>query len=100
MVNITEKEFKEVINESSVLVDFWSPSCGPCVALLPVLAECEKEFTETKFAKVDASTNTGLLDKYGVYGIPTLILFKDGVEMKRSVGFRTSVQMKEFLKDG
>jgi len=70
-----------------VLVDFYADWCGPCRAVAPVLEDVARELEgQLKVAKLDADANDELMQKYGVFSIPTLILFRDGKEVKRLVG--------------
>lgn len=81
--------FSKVINQDiPVLVDFWAPWCGPCKMLGPVLEEVEKEIgSKAVIAKVNVDEEQDLAVKFGVSSIPTMILFKKGEAIDRSVGF-------------
>lgn len=81
--------FNKVINQDiPVLVDFWAPWCGPCKMLGPVLEEVEKEIgSKAVIAKVNVDEEQDLAVKFGVSSIPTMIVFKKGEAIDRSVGF-------------
>lgn len=81
--------FSKVINQDiPVLVDFWAPWCGPCKMLGPVLEEVEKEIgSKAVIAKVNVDEEQDLAVKFGVSSIPTMIVFKKGEAIDRSVGF-------------
>jgi len=81
--------FNKVINQDlPVLVDFWAPWCGPCKMLGPVLEEVEKEIgAKAVIAKVNVDDEQDLAAKYGVSSIPTMIVFKKGEQIDRTVGF-------------
>ena len=86
---VTESTFEaEVIgSDKAVIVDFWAEWCGPCHAVSPVLDKivAERE-DELKLVKVNIDEEQGLAQKYGIYSIPTIILFKDGEPAKVAVG--------------
>ena len=89
-------EKKVLSDRSTVLVDFWATWCGPCQMLAPVLEQAEAELNSiAEVAKVDVDQNPQLAAQYGVMSIPTLILFKDGKEVKRYSGF---MQKQDILK--
>ncbi|WP_312113435.1 thioredoxin [Brevibacillus reuszeri] len=97
VVDITDHSFAdEVKSESVVVVDFWAPWCGPCKVLAPVLEEIDKEIGDKlKIVKLNVDENKDLLGRFNIQGIPTLIIFKEGEEVERLVGF----QPKEPLMD-
>src|SRR5690606_35088150 len=79
---------KDVLKSSTpVLVDFWATWCGPCKALAPKLDEIAKEYgSKLRVAKVDIDQNRETPSAYGVRGVPTLVLFKDGQVVDQIVG--------------
>ncbi len=80
-----------------VIVDFWAPWCGPCRMLGPVLeAFAEKAEGKIKVVKVNIDREEGLAQQYGVMTIPTLILFRNGAEVRRSVGVIPMEQLEQF----
>ncbi len=98
VIDVTEAVFEREILKSDmpVLVDFWSPTCGPCRALAPVLEELADESEgDAKITKVNVAENPTLGAKYGVDMLPTLLLFHRGVVIERMVG----VQSKDKLQD-
>ena len=83
-----------------VLVDFWAEWCGPCKALSPKLEEIAGEMSgKAKIVKVDVDANPDTASKYGVRGIPTLVLFKAGKEVGRLVGNQPKDAIVNLLKD-
>ena len=87
---VTDANFEEHVLQSDkpVLVDFWAAWCGPCQMIAPVVEQVAEEYKDNlKVAKLDVDTNQRTAMTYGVQSIPTLIIFKDGKELKRLVGF-------------
>lgn len=88
---------KEVLNSNEpVLVDFYADWCGPCKMMLPIIEELANELQgKGKVGKINVDENQDLALKYDVMSIPTLIIFKDGKEIKRFVGVRDKNELLE-----
>jgi len=96
LINYKENNFNE-ITKNKVLVDFYATWCGPCKMLSPVLEQVAEE-VDIDIVKVDVDANSDLAKEYGVMSIPCLILFEDGKEIKRNLGFIPKDKIKEFIK--
>ncbi len=87
-VHLTTADFEDKIKSGVSFVDFWAEWCGPCRMAAPVIDELSTEFAgKILVAKVDVEAEPELLNKYKTMSIPTCILFKDGIEIGRKVGF-------------
>ena len=89
----------DVVNSSKpVLVDFWAEWCGPCKALSPILDEIANEYDDRVIiAKVNVDDNTQIPPKYGIRGIPTMLLFKNGAVEATKVGALSKANLSAFL---
>ena len=102
VVHVTESNFEEEVVKSDVpvLVDFWAEWCGPCKMIAPILDEIAKEYGEKlKICKVDVDSNPDIAPKFGIRGIPTLIMFKDGNAESTKVGAVSKSQLIEFVDE-
>jgi thioredoxin 1 len=94
ILTLTEANFQHQVKNKLILVDFWASWCAPCRVMGPVLNDVAEKLTgNTHVGKVNIEQHQSLAQKFGVRSIPTLILLKNGVEVKRFVGMKD----KEFL---
>ncbi len=97
---INAKEFDEVIKSKKVvLVDFFATWCGPCRMLSPVLEEVlEESKGEFDIVKVDVDESYDLAKKFGVMSVPTMIIFQEGIETDKMIGYRQKDDILEEIK--
>lgn len=87
MLELSDKNFEEETAKGFTVVDFWAPWCGPCKMMAPVFEELSKDYSKKmKFAKLNTDEYPDIAAQIGIRGIPTMIFFKDGEEIARSVG--------------
>ena len=101
LVQVNDKNFSsEVLNSDlPVLVDFWAVWCGPCRSISPIVEELAKEFTgRIKVTKLNVDENPATPGQYGVRGIPTLILFKEGKILDQIVGAVPKARLKTMIE--
>ena len=91
---LKDENFENEIKKGLVLVDFYADWCGPCKALAPILEELE----DISVLKVNTEEHTDLAVSFGVMSIPTLILFKDGEQVGKNVGFMSKEELESWIK--
>ena len=102
MISTSDSNFEAEVLQSDipVLVDFWAEWCGPCKMIAPILDDISAEFEgRIKVAKLNIDDNPTTPPKYGVRGIPTLMLFKNGEVDATQVGALSKSQLVNFLND-
>jgi len=102
IVHVSDESFEEeVLNaDLPVLIDYWAEWCGPCKMIAPILDELAEEYGErVKIAKLNIDDNPETPPKYGIRGIPTLMIFKDGNVEATKVGAVSKSQLTEFIEN-
>jgi thioredoxin 1 len=100
IIHVTDASFETEVLKSAdpVLVDYWADWCGPCKMLAPVLDEIASEYAgKVKVAKLNIDENPGTPPRYGIRGIPTLMLFKDGEVEATKIGAVSKSQLTAFI---
>lgn len=100
IVHVSDQSFEQEVLKAGgpVLVDFWAEWCGPCKMIAPILDEIAEEYTgKIKITKLNIDENPATPPKYGIRGIPTLMLFKDGNVEATKVGAVSKSQLTAFL---
>jgi thioredoxin 1 len=102
IVAVTDDSFESDVLQSDkpVLVDYWAEWCGPCKMIAPILEEIAPDYSgKIKIAKLNIDDNPNTPPKYGIRGIPTLMLFKDGAVDATKVGALSKSQLTAFIDD-
>lgn len=98
-VNDTDFDQKVIKSKMPVLVDFFAEWCGPCKLAAPILEELSKDYAgKVEIAKLDVDESNKTAGSFGVMSIPTIIMFKDGKEVERKVGFGGRAPYEEMIK--
>jgi thioredoxin 1 len=100
-IHVSDTDFEEVVLKSTlpVLVDFYAEWCGPCKMAAPIIDEMAEEYDgKVVIVKLDVDQNQETAGKFGVMSIPTMVLFKDGKELERKVGFGGRTGIESLIK--
>jgi thioredoxin 1 len=102
IVNVTEltdNNFEGFTSDGISLVDIWAPWCGPCRMISPIIDELSDEYKdkEIKFGKLNADDSSETVSKLGVRNIPTILIYKDGEVVERTVGMVSKNQLKDLI---
>jgi thioredoxin 1 len=102
LINANKDEFQQIIESETglVLVDFWAEWCGPCKMLGPILEDITEEVEDVTVLKinVDNGDNASLSAEFGVRGIPTVIVFRDGEQVDKFVGLRQKAEIMSVIE--
>lgn len=98
ILHLNEESYKELMQKQGVaVVDFYATWCPPCKMLAPIMEEIASEATDYTVAKLDIDQAIDIANELGVMSIPTVIIFKDGQEQERLVGFRNKEELLETI---
>ncbi len=99
-VNDTTFENEVIKSDLPVLVDFWAPWCGPCRMLAPIVDNLATRYAgRVKFCKVNTDESPNTPGRYDIHGIPALVMFKNGAEVGRHVGYAPESQIAQFIEN-
>ncbi|MDC9031844.1 thioredoxin family protein [Columbia Basin potato purple top phytoplasma] len=97
--NKTNIDLDFIINQNkTILIDFFASWCGPCQKLMPILEVFSKENPNIKLIKLDGDLYPDYMNQYNIKSFPTLILFRDGKEIKRKIGYCSKEELISFVK--
>lgn len=95
----TDTDFDEQIKTGAVLVDFWAAWCGPCRMLGPVLEDVAEETDgQSTIVKLDVDKYGEIAGRYGIMSLPTMILFKDGAEVEKIIGYQSKKALLDLIQ--
>ena len=98
LIDVNEKNFKEITEKGTVLLDFWATWCGPCQMIAPVVHEVADEYPDITVGKVNVDNEPGLAAAFRIVSIPTLIVIKDGKAVSQAVGVQSKEKIIEMIK--
>jgi len=99
-IPVTDSNFNELVDKNSLaLIDCWAPWCGPCVVISPIVEELAKEYAgKVLFGKLNVDENPRTAERFRIFGIPTLLIIRNGKEVDRIVGLVPKDHIKTRLK--
>ncbi len=99
VTEITDQDFETKIKDGVVMVDFWAPWCAPCRMVAPILDELQTEMGDkVSIVKLNVDENPETAQKFGITSIPTLLVFKDGEMVEKSIGAGPKDHYKTLLE--
>lgn len=98
VIKIANNDMTEVMKSKLAVVDFSATWCGPCKMLAPIFHELAEETADVDFFNADVDENRGLAEKYGIQGVPSVLVFKNGELADRSIGFQSKEKLRQFIE--
>lgn len=98
MIELNKDNYKENINDGICIIDFWSPSCHPCMFLKPQIENLESKYNNIKFYSVDTSKNKRIAMEYKVMSLPTILIFNNSSEIRRFVRDVSIEKLESFIE--
>ena len=98
VLELTEKNFSETIADGTTLVDFWAVWCGPCKMQAPIVEAFAAKQSQVKVGKVNVDEESDLAARFGIMSIPTLMVFRDGILVRKTVGLSGPEEIEELCK--
>ncbi len=99
VIELNKNNFDSEIKKGVTVVDFWASWCMPCKKLSPIIEEISGEAKKVRFAKLNVDDNDEITSRFGIRGLPTIIIFKDGTEKGRVIGFFDKDALKKKFRD-
>ena len=98
-INITQDNFQAAVleNKNTVLLDFWASWCGPCKMLAPIVEEIAEEYSDITLGKINVDEQMELAIQFGIVSIPTLIVYRNGKEVAKSIGYCSKADVLKLL---
>ena len=96
-IKVNSQNYNDVKNNGTVLLDFYADWCGPCKMIAPIIAEIADERTDVTVGKINVDEASDLAREYKIYSIPTLVVLKDGKEVRRATGARPKADILALL---
>lgn len=99
-IHVNSMNFDKVIGQGIVLVDFWAAWCGPCKAMEPILDDLAQKLNgRALIAKLNVDDNRSVASKYGIFSIPTMIVFNNGKEARRFTGVQSADKLLKLINE-
>ena len=96
-IKVNSQNYNDVKNNGTVLLDFYADWCGPCKMIAPIISEIADERTDVSVGKINVDEASDLAREYKIYSIPTLVVLKDGKEVRRATGARPKADILALL---